>query len=278
MGKLFSLDSPVMNFLSRVADLMILNLLFFFLSLPVITIGATTTAMYYVTLKMARNEESYIVKSFFKSFKQNFKQATIMWLIDLVVIGLLVLDALIVNGQIIGFQTDPTFMNIIRVGLVAAAIMIAFTISFSFPVLAKFDNTIKNTYRNSFIMSIRHFPTTLVTILLWGGTLFLLYMMPQLLIFAVMLLFSVIAFATSVMFVKNFDKYIAPDDEAVNTVDDMDWHVNKDDEEVPDIEAVTGDKEISETVGVTEDTEVPDVQETAGDPRYPAHLTDHIRS
>ena len=237
-----------MNFLSRVADLMILNLLFFFLSLPVITIGATTTAMYYVTLKMARNEESYIVKSFFKSFRQNFRQATIMWLIDLVVIGLLVLDAMILNGRFMELETSPVFLNVIRVGLVAAAIFISFTVTFSFPVLAKFDNTIKNTYKNSFIMSVRHFPTTLVTMILWGGTLVLIYLMPQLLIFAVMLLFSLIAFASSLMFVKNFDKYIAPDDEAVNTVDDMDWHVNKEDEltgeaETPDTGS-EGEKEV----------------------------------
>ncbi len=240
---------------------MILNLLFFFLSLPVITIGATTTAMYYVTLKMARNEESYIVKGFFKSFKQNFKQATIMWIIDLVVVGLLILDISIVNGKVISVSTDSTFLTVVKVGLAAAAIFIAFTLTFSFPVLAKFDNTIKNTYKNSFIMSVRHFPTTLLTIFLWGGTLFLIYCMPQLLIFAVMLLFSLIAFATSFLFVKNFDKYIAPGDPAVSTVDDMDWHVNKEDD---DKEAVT-ERRVTENENGIEAEKRIEAEETSED-------------
>ena len=81
MGKIFDLDSPVMRFLSRMADLMILNLLMTVCCLPVFTIGAANTAMHYVMLKMVRGEEGYIVKDFFKSFKMNFKQATVIWLI-----------------------------------------------------------------------------------------------------------------------------------------------------------------------------------------------------
>ena len=72
MGKIFNLDSPFVQFMSRVADLMWLNILFLLCCIPIFTVGASTTAMYYVTLKMVRNEDSYITKSFIKSFKQNF--------------------------------------------------------------------------------------------------------------------------------------------------------------------------------------------------------------
>ena len=71
MGKLFNIDSPVMRFLGKVADLMILNLVTLLCCIPVVTIGASLTAMHYVLLKMVRNEESYIVRSFFKSFKRD---------------------------------------------------------------------------------------------------------------------------------------------------------------------------------------------------------------
>ena len=63
-------DSKMMSFLSRIFDLIILNILFVLCSLPVITIGSSLTALYSVTLKMVRNEESYIFRSFFKSFKE----------------------------------------------------------------------------------------------------------------------------------------------------------------------------------------------------------------
>ena len=75
------MDSPVMRFLSRLCDLIILNLLCIVCCIPIITAGASITALFSVTLKMVKGEESYIAKGFFKGFKDNFKQATIIWLI-----------------------------------------------------------------------------------------------------------------------------------------------------------------------------------------------------
>ena len=71
---LFDLDNPVMRFLSRVADLLVLNLLFILCSIPIFTTGASITALYYCFFKMKDQEEGYLAKRFFKSFKENFKQ------------------------------------------------------------------------------------------------------------------------------------------------------------------------------------------------------------
>jgi uncharacterized membrane protein YesL len=81
--RIFNAESPLMEGLSKVADLVILNLLVLLCCIPVITAGAALTGMHYVLLKMARDEEGYIVRSYFKSFKENFLQATGMWLIFL---------------------------------------------------------------------------------------------------------------------------------------------------------------------------------------------------
>ena len=85
MGKFFDMDSPVMRVLNRVGDLMIMNFLMILCCIPVITAGAAFTAMHYVLLKIVRGEEGYLIKGFFKSFKENFKQATILWLLMLLV-------------------------------------------------------------------------------------------------------------------------------------------------------------------------------------------------
>nr|MCR4924029.1 DUF624 domain-containing protein [Lachnospiraceae bacterium] len=194
-----------------------------------ITIGASTTAMYYVSLKMVRNEESYIIKSFFKSFKENFIQATVMWIIDIIVFGLIIIDLLILDGRLEGFAVPGgSFATVFKVAVIAVGIILLFIFVFSFPVLAKFDNTIKNTYKNSFFMSIRHFPTTILSIFLWGVSFAALIFYPELGIFYVMLVFSVIAYVTSKLFVKNFDKYI-PEEESVIT-SDMDWHVGNEEQ------------------------------------------------
>ena len=71
-------DNPVISGMSRIFDMMCLNVLWLVCSLPIFTIGASTTAMYTVMLKVVKNEEGYIVKGFFKAFKENFKKSTII--------------------------------------------------------------------------------------------------------------------------------------------------------------------------------------------------------
>ena len=130
MGRFFDLDSPLMSALNKLADLIILNILVIICSLPVFTIGASMTALHYVVLKMVRNEEGYIIKSFFKSFKQNFRQATIIWLILLVLIGVLIGDFLILRFSAVAL---PQWLHIV---ILAIAIILLFATVHLFPVLS----------------------------------------------------------------------------------------------------------------------------------------------
>ena len=156
MGKLFNIDSPVMRFLGKVADLMILNLVTLLCCIPVVTIGASLTAMHYVLLKMVRNEESYIVRSFFKSFKANFKQATVIWLIILFCIVIFVADLMIINNSGLEF---PEVLKILLFALFMVAYMV---MCYVFPVLARFDNTVPKTIKNALFMAILSFPKTVL--------------------------------------------------------------------------------------------------------------------
>ena len=85
MGGIFSIENPVWQFINKLLHVLLLNLLWVVCSIPIITMGASTTAVYYVTLKLVRDEEGYTIKSFFDSFKTNFKQATLIWIILLLV-------------------------------------------------------------------------------------------------------------------------------------------------------------------------------------------------
>ncbi len=210
MGKLFNLDSPFVQFMNRVADLMWLNILFVICCLPVITIGDSVTAMFYITLKMTKNEESYITKGFFKSFKQNFVQATVIWLIFLVGGGLLVLDYFIVSGRMGLSVGNSNVTSVLQVLLVVVLIFYLFTLTFVFPLLSKFDNTIKNTIKNAFIISVRHFPVTLACIAIGILTVLALVYIPIMILFSFFLLFSVVALGCSFMYVRVFDKYLPP--------------------------------------------------------------------
>ena len=160
MSSIFNMDNKFFSAMSKIADLIILNILWTICSVPIITIGATTTALYYVTLKMVKNEESYIVKSFFKSFIQNFKQATGIWIMILAAGGILLGDVFILS------RWDTRFKTPLMVVFIALFLVVFLIFLYIFPLLAQFDNTIKQTIKNSFLMSIRHLPKTVVIFLI----------------------------------------------------------------------------------------------------------------
>lgn len=158
--KLFDLDGPLIQALNKVADLMILNLLTLACCIPVVTAGASLTAMHYVALKMARNEECYIARDFFKSFRLNFRQGTLIWLLELLIIALLVGDFLILRNM------DVAFGGVMKIILQVIALIELFHFTFAFPVLAKFDDTVMRTMKNALIICIAQFPKTIAMIIL----------------------------------------------------------------------------------------------------------------
>lgn len=160
MGSLFNLDSPVMQALGKVADLMWLNVLTMICCIPVITIGPSLTAMHYMALKIVRNEECYITRGFFKSFKENFRQGVVIGIITLFITFILVGDFLLLRNPDLGFSK---FLQIL---ITIIAVLFLFTLMYVYPVLAKFANTIWRTIKNAFLMSIMQFPKTLLMIVI----------------------------------------------------------------------------------------------------------------
>ena len=93
MRRLFDLESPVMGCLFKVFDAIVLGLLWVVCSLPVVTMGAASAALYIATRRCLVRGESYLLRTFFRAFRENWKQATLVWLLALSLLGLLALDA-----------------------------------------------------------------------------------------------------------------------------------------------------------------------------------------
>ena len=167
---IFNLDSPVMQSLGKVADLMWLNVLTMICCIPVITIGPSLTAMHYMALKIVRNEECYITKGFFKSFKENFLQGMLIGILMIVIMLVLVGDFVLLRNP------ELEFSRFLQIVITVIAVLFAFTILYVYPVLAKFSNTIRRTIKNAFLMSIMQFPKTLLMIVIWALPLFLLWL------------------------------------------------------------------------------------------------------
>ena len=137
MGR-FNYESPMIGILTRIVDVVILNVLWLACSIPIITIGASTTALYYCMLKIVRKKDSSIVKMFVHSFGQNLKQGCCLTVIFFASVLFLYVD---IQGC---RMMDNTVGNLMKVVLVVLLIVIGIIFSYVFPILAQFDNTVKN--------------------------------------------------------------------------------------------------------------------------------------
>lgn len=207
MGNIFSLDGKFFTFMSKVADLIILNIIYCLCCIPIITIGPATTALYYVTLKMVKNEESYIIKSFFKSFKMNFKQGAAIGLLLMAAAGIIVGDIYIM------LSWDAKYKFILIVIFIFLLVVWMFIMIYIFPLLATFENTVKQTLKNSLLMSIRHLPYTVLMFILTVISYLLVGFIVQLMPFWFLIGFALLAYVNSIFLGKIFKLYMPPEEE-----------------------------------------------------------------
>lgn len=199
--KFFDIDGPLMQGLTKIADLMILNFLTILCCIPVVTAGAAFTALHYQVLKMARNEDTYVARGFFKSFKENFRQATIIWILVLISVAFIIFDYLI-----IGFSEEGGIAYWYGVVLGAFAIFIAFTVIMVFPILAKFSNTVIRTIKNAMAISVLKFPMTILMIIMHVIPLVIGYFFYPLIPLVLMFGISAPAFGSAKLYNKFFKK------------------------------------------------------------------------
>lgn len=160
MGKLLDYENPILSFMSKLVDLMLLNVLTILCCVPIVTIGASITAAHYTALKMHRGE-SYVWRNFWKSFKENFKQSTIIWMIFALffVVEYLAFITLS-NGT---SETDLTMQGVI----VATGVFGVCFMLWVFPLQSKFVNKIPKTIYTSFVMTFKHIIRTVLLLALF---------------------------------------------------------------------------------------------------------------
>ncbi|TCL61180.1 putative membrane protein YesL [Kineothrix alysoides] len=159
--KFFSVDSSLYRFLSRFLDVMKLNFLWILFSLPILTAGASTAAAMSVALKMADDEEGYIGRGFVKAFKENWKQGTLLGIITVIAFYAVYLDFELVRTS----EDGSVLLLIIGIVSVFVAIM---ALSYSFPLIARYENTLSGTIQNSLHISRRFFGRTLLMlVIIW---------------------------------------------------------------------------------------------------------------
>lgn len=199
-------DSRFSRVLNRLTELILLNFIFILTCLPILTVGASVTALYSTALKMARNEEGYIFQGYFKDFAANFKQATAFWLIELLLYfqpHVLSVAAAVNGGYMIQIYTVITWV---------LGILYSIYFLFVFPLTATFQNTFFKIAKNAFVMIISHLPWVLAAYLIVAIPLAVSFgintkILQFAMLFWILIGFALVTFLSSFCLNRIFERY-----------------------------------------------------------------------
>ncbi len=210
LDSVFNLDNPFFRFMNRIADMVVLNVIFLISCIPVITIGPALTALYYVAINAWGREDGYIFRMYVKSFKENFKQATIMWLIMLAVGIILGVDVWFWITQ--WKETGVTMYKPLTVISVVMLMVYLMIFTFVWPLLAKFSNTIKGTVKNAMAMVLTHVPETLLIWAIFALAAFAVYIVSFARIAVFFIGVALVAYLQALVFRHIFKPYLGEEE------------------------------------------------------------------
>ena len=198
---IFAADGKLVNFLNRLGYLMILNLLTVLCCIPVFTTGAAITALYSVTLRLVRKEDERIIAGYFRAFCDNFKQATLIWLAGGGILLFMLFDIRLLQS------VAGTFGQLYRIVLFGAILLLVMLLMHAFAILARFDNTIKNTLKNAALFCAGHIAPAILMLETVLIPVILLMLSYRFLSVDILIGISGPAYLTSIYFTSLFKKY-----------------------------------------------------------------------
>lgn len=205
MKDLFHPDNPFFQFLSRVGDLILLNVLFLLCCIPIVTIGAAQAALHKVAQDYVMDNDAGVLKPFFRAFKANFRQATVVWLMEVVIVVGLVSDLLLIMTYFSG-----TFATVMYALLALLAVLVVCVSAYMIPLLVRYENTLRQHLSNAVVLAVIKLPKTVGMVLLNLLPLLValvsLNVFVQTLIFWIVIGFGFVAFVESSMLKSVFEE------------------------------------------------------------------------
>jgi uncharacterized membrane protein YesL len=146
--------------MGRLIDFLVLTVLWAVTSIPVITMGTATTTVYYITLKMIKNQEGYVVPMYFKTFAKLFSETVKAWLLVLVVGG-------VFGGDIyVCLRLGTPLASMLMAALAVVIFVYLITLLYLFPVMARLDNSIMGYVKAAFYLAIRNFGWSILSLVI----------------------------------------------------------------------------------------------------------------
>ena len=209
MKNFFNYESSLMSKAAQVADTVTLGVFWVLCSVPIFTIGASSAAFYYAYTKCIRQKQGYAWRTFFQSFKSNFKQATQIWLM---VLGMLLIAVL--DTYLLGLMEGATvWIDILRAVVFVLTLFCILWTLYLFPYLSRFDLPNKAAMKNCTLIALANFPWSLLLLLLFALCTVGFVCLPLLNLFIP----SVYMFFSNKILENIFQKYMSPEDLAAQT-------------------------------------------------------------
>lgn len=201
MKNAFNLNSSLFQFMFTLKDFIILNFLWIVFSIPLITIGASTTALYTVTFKVTEDKDCYVARQFVKAFRDNFKQATIAEFV-------LLLPTLILSfGLFFWVSFQSVVGTIISTLCIIFLCILAGTIIFTFPLISRYENRVKQTLKNALFFCLTYKGYSVLFILFITIGVFLVTLSTPTAFLMCLFGFAFIAYVISYLMIRLFHKY-----------------------------------------------------------------------
>jgi uncharacterized membrane protein YesL len=172
MKGLFDFNNPFMSFINKLADLMILNALTLICCLPIVTVGASLSSMYYVLLRLRKEETSFVTKDFFHAFRQNLRQGIILWILYLSAIIVLAAEYYLIFVACIPELVEA------RYAVYLFTVLVLISLTWSFVLLSRYNNSVGRIIINSYFIGFTHFVRTIMMALLMMSPMALILIYP----------------------------------------------------------------------------------------------------
>lgn len=160
MSSIFSFNNPLNQFLVKILKLLWLNVLWLVSSLPLFTLGASTTALYYTALRLSRDEEGYLTRDFFHAFKKSFKNATVFFFLIVLVFAVCIADFFFLG------DSPLVSVRLLAFGVLGFLLCFSFTSVYLLPLTAQFENSIPGTFRTALGITARNLHWSLCLVVL----------------------------------------------------------------------------------------------------------------
>ncbi len=207
MKNVLNIDTPFFRAMGKIGDIFLLNFIFVITSIPLITLGASITALMTIAIKMTTNKENYIVSGYLKAFRSNFKQATVIHILLAVLGGILFFD---LHFWVSLQNKSAGFMIIISVIPIMVYCMV---LLYVYVQQAIFENRITATIRNALLMAVKNLPGTLLLGIVVIAIICVMYFFDSVRIFMVLYGFGLLGYGMAVVYRYIYREYLDESEE-----------------------------------------------------------------